>query len=139
TGVVILGSGNLLRGNRVGTNLGGTVAIGNGFRPSGNLFGQLINGTDGIVVCVGPNTIGGATGGAGNLVSGNAGDGISLVSSGNLVQGNIVGTNLAGTAALPNKVDGVGSKFDLFKGTGFCQQAAQSGGDTNTISGNLIS
>jgi parallel beta-helix repeat protein len=139
TGVVLLGSGNTMQGNRVGTNRAGTAALGNGFTPSGNLFGQLINGTDGIVVCVGPNTIGGTRTGSGNLVSGNAGDGISLVSSGNLIQGNTVGANAAGTAALPNGVDGIGSKSDAFKGTGFCQQGLQTGGNSNTISGNLVS
>ena len=51
------------------------------------------------------NTIGGAAPGAGNLVSGNNGDGISIETVGNLVQGNRVGTDVAGSAALPNSGD----------------------------------
>jgi parallel beta-helix repeat protein len=139
TGIVLLGTGNVVTGNRVGTDAAGAVAHGNGFHPSGNLFGQLINGTDGIAVCVGPNTIGGSGKGQGNLVSGNAGDGIALVSSGNSVRGNIVGLDLGGTRAIGNKVDGIGSQSAIFKGVGFCQQAPQNGGSNNTVIGNLVS
>ena len=54
------------------------------------------------------NTIGGTVAGAGNVISGNSGHGIALAdSSSNLIQGNLVGTNATGTAALPN-VAGVG-------------------------------
>lgn len=145
TGLVLETSGTVVQGNRVGTNAAGSAALGNGFNPSAIFLGQPINGTDGIVVCAGPNTIGGTAAGSGNLVSGNAGDGISLVSSNNVVQGNIVGTNAVGTAALPNGIDGIGSMTYLFRGSGFCEQAATPNGNDNTIggtaagAGNLVS
>lgn len=138
TGMVLLGTGNVVTGNRVGTDPAGEVAHGNGFHPSANFFGQLINGTDGIAVCVGPNTIGGSGKSQGNLVSGNAGDGIALVSGGNSVRGNKVGLDLGGTRAIGNKVDGIGSRSAIFKGVGFCQQAPQDGGSNNSVTGNLV-
>ena len=56
------------------------------------------------------NTIGGTGAGAGNVISGNSSDGIDIGSfsttlssgNGNLVQGNKIGTNAAGTAELGN-------------------------------------
>src|SRR5207302_1233878 len=85
----------------------GTAAIGNG---------------DGIdLVRANNNTIGGTVAGAGNVISGNSGTGIALAdSSSNLIQGNLVGTDAAGTAAVPN-VAGVGISIG--------------GGSTNTIGG----
>ena len=61
------------------------------------------------------NTIGGTGAGAGNVISGNSGDGIDIGSfsptlssgNGNLVQGNKIGTNAAGTAELGNGSAGV--------------------------------
>src|SRR5262249_13114286 len=55
------------------------------------------------------NTIGGAVTGAGNVISGNTGDGLRINSgqSGTLVQGNMIGTNAAGNAALANGLNGV--------------------------------
>jgi hypothetical protein len=145
TVLVLETSGNVVQGNLIGADATGSIALGNGFHPTAIFLGQPINGTDGLVVCAGPNTIGGTAPGAGNVISANAGDGISLVSDGNVVQGNRVGTNAAGTAALPNSIDGIGSQTFPFKGVGFCQQAPGSGGNNNTIggtvagAGNLIS
>ena len=51
------------------------------------------------------NRIGGLTAAARNVISGNQGTGVVLQNStatGNLVQGNYIGINAAGTAALPN-------------------------------------
>ena len=98
-GIDISSDGNLVQGNLIGTNAAGTAALGNG-------------GT-GVVIDNGAsnNTIGGTGAGAGNVISGNSSDGIDIgsffttpVSSGNdnLVQGNKIGTNAAGTAELGN-------------------------------------
>jgi hypothetical protein len=63
--------------------------------------------------------------GAGNLISGNGGAGVLLKScEGVAVQGNFIGTNPAGTAGIPNALDGVlligdnpDSKYNLIGGT----------------------
>ena len=88
--------GNTVIGNYIGTDLNGDDAI-------GNVVGITISSASG-------NLIGNATAGAGNLISGNIDDGINIGSSGttgNLVAGNQIGTNAAGTAAIANGNDGV--------------------------------
>ncbi len=84
-------SGVLVQGNFIGTNPGGTAAVGNGI---------------GIEVAGSHNTIGASYAAASNLISGNSGDGVKLDggSSGNQVLGSYIGTNLAGTTALANNV-----------------------------------
>jgi parallel beta-helix repeat protein len=142
---VVLGGADTVQGNKIGTAATGRTPLGNGLHPSAILLGQPINGTDGIVTCGDGNTIGGPSPDAGNLISASGGDGISLVSSHNIVQGNTIGTDVTGTAALGNRVDGIGSRSDVIKGTGFCQQAPRTGGSDNLIGGtaagdgNLIS
>ena len=91
-------AGNVVEGNYIGTDSTGTV--------------KLANGTDGIVVSVGGNTIGGTQSGAGNVISGNAGAGIlinysSAASLGNVVQGNLIGTDKTGTLPIPNIGQGI--------------------------------
>jgi titin len=91
--------GNVIQGNFIGTDISGTVALGNG-------------GSDGVLLNGGShdNVIGGTTPGAGNVISGNASDGIHLTGSGttgNLIQGNLIGTDITGMAALGNGNRGV--------------------------------
>src|SRR5204862_496503 len=69
-------------------------------------------GGDGVLLAqnAGGDIIGGSAAGAGNLISGNTGSGIRITDAGsisNLVQGNRIGTNAAGTGALPNMIAGV--------------------------------
>jgi hypothetical protein len=135
TGLVLTSGHSTVQGNRIGTDITGTKDLGNGFDPSAIFLGQPINGTDGIVDCGGSNTIGGPGAGQGNLVSANRGDGIFLGGDNNVVQGNRVGTNAAGTSALPNRFSGIGSRFQGFDGVGFCQQAPAGVGGTHTIGG----
>jgi titin len=80
--------------------------------------------------------IGGLTNGAGNVISGNAAQGVYLSDSGttlNTIQGNKIGLNAAGTSALSNGFSGIG----IFTGA----QSNTIGGTTaaarNVISGNL--
>src|SRR5207249_6997108 len=58
------------------------------------------------------NTIGGMTAADRNVIAGNGGDGLLITgtaAAGNVVQGNFVGTNAAGTAGLGNaSVSGIG-------------------------------
>jgi parallel beta-helix repeat protein len=89
-------AGNLVQGNLIGTMAGGASALGNG------RAGVGISGAPG-------NTIGG-TGNAGNLLSANGDAGVYLISSGatgNLVQGNLIGTDITGTLALGNTYEGL--------------------------------
>jgi len=99
-GVAIYGNGtinNLLQGNFIGTDSSGTAALGN----KGNGV-AIAAGTTG-------NTIGGASAGAGNVISANLGDGLEIFSSAtqNFVEGNFIGTDFKGAKSLGNKVNGV--------------------------------
>ncbi|HSQ55986.1 MAG TPA: hypothetical protein VLM40_09575, partial [Gemmata sp.] len=98
-GVLITGSGNLVQGNYIGTNAAGTADLGNG--SAGVFVGA---GSD-----VG-NLIGGTTPGARNVISGNDGHGVWFTgfdTTGNVVQGNYIGTDANGTADIGNTLDGV--------------------------------
>jgi CSLREA domain-containing protein len=88
---------NLIQGNRIGTDVSGTAALGNTL--------------DGIRIAAPNNIIGGTGAGAGNVISGNLGRGILLSGqgngNGNILQGNFIGTQADGTSALGNGSDGV--------------------------------
>ena len=89
-------SANVIQGNYVGTSAAGTAAV--------------ANGKCGVSVASANNTIGGAGASGRNVISGNGADGVLIAGAGatlNRVQGNHIGTNAAGTAALPNKLYGV--------------------------------
>jgi parallel beta-helix repeat protein len=85
-------SGNIIQGNYIGINATGDAALG--------------STTAGITLLRAPNnTIGGTAPGAGNVISGNS-FGINAAESDNLtIQGNLIGTNAAGTAAIGNSSD----------------------------------
>ncbi len=94
-GIDIESSGNVVQATYVGVQANGSIA-------ASNFEGILIDGSN--------NTVGGATVGAGNLISGNVGDGIDIegpFASGNLVAGNKIGTDITGTVALGNGGSGV--------------------------------
>jgi hypothetical protein len=114
-------TGNLVEGNSIGTTADGTKILGNGNR--------------GVDVTGPSNTIGGTAPGAGNVISGNGWDGVGLSGSGaqnNLVAGNRIGTNAAGTIALPNGQQGVA----IFGGASFNEVGGTVAGARNLISGN---
>ncbi|HTS52720.1 MAG TPA: DUF4347 domain-containing protein, partial [Burkholderiales bacterium] len=120
--ITVAGStGNVVEGNLIGTNAAGTAAIAN------SVDGVNITDASG-------NTIGGTVAGAGNLISGNTGSGISLVGVGtnNLVQGNYIGVNAAGTAQFLNTAAQltIQSSGNTIGGT--------SAGSRNLIAGNVI-
>ena len=86
-------NGNTVQGNYIGTDKSGT--------------GALANAGDGVEVISKLNTIGGTTTGAGNVISGNIGDGVLLSgagATGNMIVGNYVGTDSTGSAAIGNAV-----------------------------------
>jgi len=91
-----LAAANVIAGNLVGTDITGTVDIGNTGR------GVAIRGSDG-------NTVGGSAAGVRNVVSGNDSDGV-YISDGAMnsaVRGNLIGTNATGSGLLPNSQWGV--------------------------------
>lgn len=89
------GSSNLVQGNLIGTDLTGTMSL-------GNRQGVWIQGPN--------NLIGGAMPGAGNLISRCRTETISLSgawATGNKIQGNLIGTDITGLKAMPNANHGV--------------------------------
>lgn len=92
---IFIGSGITILGNYIGTDATGTLA--------------RANAGSGIETNVASGTIiGGAAAGAGNLISGNTGDGISTGFTGSLViKGNRIGTQANGVGNLGNGGDGV--------------------------------
>ena len=90
-------TGNVIAGNRIGTDPSGSRAI--------------PNRRAGIFICkaVG-NCVGGTASGAGNVISANGVQGVRIsgaTASGNLVLGNTIGTDASGAVALGNAGDGV--------------------------------
>ena len=90
-------TGNLIVGNKIGTDQAGTVVLGNAY------WGvELQEAAD--------NTVGGTVAGARNLISGNDQGGVAIRgvdAVGDLVQGNLIGTDVTGTKALGNGYSGV--------------------------------
>lgn len=86
--------GNTIQGNFIGIDATGNAAARN---------------NNGISITAGSanNLIGGTTQAARNVISGNGFDGIAVGGSGNQIQGNFIGTNSAGSAAIPNGTNGV--------------------------------
>jgi trimeric autotransporter adhesin len=115
------GGGNTIEGNFIGTNVAGSAA-------AGNSWGIVVDNSAN-------NVIGGTTAAAGNLISGNANDGINLDglgSTGNQIQGNRIGTNLAGTASIGNLGVGIG----IGAGASGNMVGGPGSADRNLISGN---
>jgi hypothetical protein len=124
---IVGGVGNLIEGNFIGTDKTGTVIQANDLGISG---GRNI-------------VIGGTTSAARNIISGNFTQGILIggsSSTGNLVQGNYIGTDLTGTVALPNGfgnppgINGRGVDITDFAANNLIGGAVAGAG--NVISGN---
>lgn len=87
--------GNVIEGNFIGTDITGTIRIGNRY--------------NGIVVFSRNNRIGGTAPGARNVLSGNGYPALHLGAGagGDLVQGNFIGTDVTGTVPLGNSQNGI--------------------------------
>src|SRR5262249_29260046 len=102
------------------------------------------------------NTIGGTTPAARNLISGNGDHGVEIFGgkvSGNIVEGNFIGTNVTAAAALGNALDGVGiflgatgntvggtvaGAGNVIPGNGADGVEIYEGATSNLVAGNLI-
>ena len=94
-------SNNVIAGNYIGTDVNGTVALGN------SATGIAIDGTNNRI---GTNGDGVADAAERNIISGNAGIGVVIygtTANDNVVAGNFIGTDITGTVALGNALDGV--------------------------------
>jgi len=92
---------NKIQGNYIGTDVNGTIGLGN------TRDGVIIGGSQN-------NTIGGTDPLAGNVISNNGEKGITILgngSTGNRVEGNFIGTDVNGTAVLGNEQDGVSIEY----------------------------
>ena len=126
-GVYVLNAaGNKVTGNYIGTNVNGTADLGNTF--------------DGVYLDGAPNnTVGGATAGERNVISGNDRYGVVLfgaAASGNKVSGNFLGTDANGTADLGNTLEGVyieSAPNNIVGGTIAGERNILSGNDRNGL------
>jgi len=127
---------NLIQANYLGVAADGTTA-----RP--NTRGIALTNSSN-------NVIGGTTAATRNVISGNLGNGVDITGNGNIIQGNFIGTNAAGTAALlqpggvtisnstsiNNLIGGtVAGAGNLISGNQF---GIQTSANATTIQGNLI-
>jgi titin len=146
-GVIIYGLGsigNVVQGNVIGLNPSGSVALSNGS------FGiHIFGGAQ-------SNLIGGFNSINRNIISGNNSDGVFLAqdnTAGNIVAGNYIGLNAAGTAAIPNNgcgvlinfgaavntIGGIGSGGNCIAGNSDSGIAIDKAGTTgNLVEGNII-
>ena len=132
-------TGNLIQGNLIGLSAAGTNAVHNSFN------GISLNGAL-------SNVIGGSMPGAGNVISGNASNGIGILSvgdTGNSISGNHIGTDVAGNKAVPNILAGIriqgcsnviggaaGESGNVISGNG--QQGIWLVGTGGNVTGNLV-
>jgi CSLREA domain-containing protein len=117
TGIYAIAGHQTIQANKIGTDPSGNFAAGNSW------FGIWLEAHADF------NLIGGSTLGMGNLISGN-GAGIEVRTDHNQILGNFIGTDLQGSASLPNN-EGVsfnGGSYNMLGGTGTT--------DGNLISGN---
>jgi hypothetical protein len=135
-------AGIVVQGNFIGTDVTGK-------RDLGNESGVNIRGSNG-------NQIGGTVPGAGNVISGNEREGVSIIfdfvgtASENLVRGNLIGTDVTGTRAIRNEVGILiaGVRGNTIGGTSAAARNVISGNGTgmtlggdamaNTVLGNYI-
>jgi hypothetical protein len=123
-----------LTGNRIGTNAAGTAA--------------LPNGSYGIHLTRNATPDGSANVVGGNLVSGNGRAGVYSETEANVFQGNRIGTNASGTAAIPNQGEGIsslgsraligGAKAGMGNLVSGNAQGGIDVGDHSTVQGNLV-
>ncbi len=146
SGIYVYGaaaSNNVVQGNYIGVDFSGSLALGNGYA--------------GISISNAPaNTIGGPAPGAGNIISANSLDGLSLAgktATATTIQGNYLGTDVSGSKPLGNGLSGIylfGASANWIGGTAAGAGnvisanrqdgifATSSGAISNVIQGNFV-
>jgi uncharacterized repeat protein (TIGR01451 family) len=126
-GIVVSGSaGGVISGAYIGTNAAGTAALANG--RNGISLGTTAS------VVIGRNL---GTGSEANVISGNAAIGIWMAAgSSYTIQGNLIGTNAAGSAAIANGSHGIATSDTCACGAKIGDVAASGPTFANTIAFN---
>ncbi len=129
-GVVLHGHDNVIQSNYIGTDITGTAPLGNGHGVV--FFGSFSN-------LIGTNADGVNDAAEGNVISANGVGGITILGSAqNVVAGNYIGTNAAGTAALGNRFYGVAIGVNSTSNRiGTNGDGVADAAERNVISGNL--
>ena len=137
--LVLIGADNaVIEGNKIGTNASGTAAIANGVGASGDgEAGIHVQGNDASIFD--------------NLISGNASAGIGIFNNfttGTVIRGNLVGTNVSGDAAIPNgqgmsiggtsNTVGGPARADANVVSGNLNEGIAGGGTSNVFDGNYV-
>ncbi len=118
-GIILNSDENIVEGCYIGTDVSGTIDMG--------------NTTRGILILGNNNLIGGSLPAARNVISGNDSDGIDVAGDANDIFGNLIGTNAAGSAAIGNQHGvSIGSADNNWLGSA-------DPADRNVISGNTNS
>jgi uncharacterized repeat protein (TIGR01451 family) len=100
------GAGSQVQGNYIGTDVTGTIPLTSGANNALQAQGIVFTTASGVLV-------GGTVPGAGNLISGNQGNGIGStafltpIPTGDTIEGNLIGTDATGTKSLGNGGDGI--------------------------------
>jgi parallel beta-helix repeat protein len=123
-------TGDLFEGNRIGTNASGTAGLGNGTGVYFNRTGPTFNFTTGGNIM------------RNNLIS-DCGTAISIASeeAGDLVEGNLIGTDASGTHPIPNSVgifEGANNTAVTSNTIEFNDTGIDLAGSNNVITGNTI-
>ena len=134
---------NSVEGNYIGVDATGSKALG-----TAQSFGIL--STVSTTYPALENAFGGAVAGAGNVISGNQKDGVSIEGSyytdasypnyvGNVIQGNLIGTDATGANSVPNGANGVHLLSAMVSGVGTLAPDNNSIGGSDVSAANIIS
>ena len=129
-GTGIDAEGFVIQGNRIGTDVSGTHAL-------GNVDGVILQGFD---------TLGGLTPAARNVISGNRGSGVIFVNDSadpagpSVVDGNFIGVDVTGTKTLGNAANGIQVEDDSVNNQSVNgkQQPPAGAAESLTIGGNVV-
>lgn len=133
-GVSLTGSsaGTIIAGNKIGTDVAGTTALPN--NSNGVSVGPCSGGCSNYFIGTNGDRISDAL--EGNLISGNGADGVYIPSgtlSNTVIAGNKIGTNISGTASIPN------DDYGVHLGGDFSRLGTNNDGVSDALEGNLIS